>query len=406
MQRRPGFTLVEMLVATGLTIFIMVILSQAFVAGLETFRQLKALGDMESNLRTATTILRSDLSADHFEGKRRLSDSVFWTIGPPREGYFRIWQGSPIGGPQGRNIFEGVDGDGLPSYRYTDCILAFTVKPRGNRLESFASAIVPAGSPLLAVGLPDGRFQNPAVNTYNCQWYEVAYYLRPIAGVTADGTTQLYSLFRRQRLAVPQNEALNWPAGGKAGLITATPNNINAYAEISCMPVADGSLYFNSPTDLTIPQRRFGMDPTQPGGMPVIPDASKQPWTYPIYGDPNQDPARRGADVLLTNVVSFEVRVLLAGQNDFVDLFDPIYGNSTNPLFQGANGPRVFDTWSSVKDELYEYVDCKDTAATSPPEVMQQRIPRQVRIVAVKIILRVWDATTKQTQQISVVQDM
>src|SRR5439155_10425507 len=45
-QKRQGFTLVEMLVAMALTIFIMVIMSEAFVAGLETFRQLKAIGDM------------------------------------------------------------------------------------------------------------------------------------------------------------------------------------------------------------------------------------------------------------------------------------------------------------------------------------------------------------------------
>src|SRR6266498_1920925 len=100
MQQRQGFTLVEVLVAMALTIFIMVILSQCFVAGLETFRQLKAIGDMESNMRTATTVLRSDLAADHFESKRRLSDVPFWIQGPPRMGYFRLWQGSWAGGPQ------------------------------------------------------------------------------------------------------------------------------------------------------------------------------------------------------------------------------------------------------------------------------------------------------------------
>src|SRR5262245_54057590 len=50
MRRRQGFTLVEMMVALALTVFIMVILSEAFVTGLETFRQLKAIGDMEESL--------------------------------------------------------------------------------------------------------------------------------------------------------------------------------------------------------------------------------------------------------------------------------------------------------------------------------------------------------------------
>ena len=53
---RPGFTLVEMMVAMGLTIFLMVILSQCFVQGLETFSGLKTIGDMQEELRTAMTL--------------------------------------------------------------------------------------------------------------------------------------------------------------------------------------------------------------------------------------------------------------------------------------------------------------------------------------------------------------
>ena len=63
-----------MLVAMALTMFIMVIISQAFTAGLSTFRGLKGIGDMQAGLRTAVNSLRSDLMQDHFEGHRRLSD--------------------------------------------------------------------------------------------------------------------------------------------------------------------------------------------------------------------------------------------------------------------------------------------------------------------------------------------
>ena len=71
---RRGFTLVELMVAMALTMFIMVILSEAFATGLDVFSQLKAIGDMEESLRAASTALRNDLAADHFIGKRRLSD--------------------------------------------------------------------------------------------------------------------------------------------------------------------------------------------------------------------------------------------------------------------------------------------------------------------------------------------
>src|SRR6516162_8020749 len=91
-MKRQGFTLVEMLVAMALTLFIMVILSQAFITGLDTFSKLKGIGDMEETLRVAINNLRSDLTLDHFEGKRRLSDPAFLLAGPPQQGFFRVYQ--------------------------------------------------------------------------------------------------------------------------------------------------------------------------------------------------------------------------------------------------------------------------------------------------------------------------
>jgi hypothetical protein len=93
---RGAFTLVEMLVATALVMFIMLILSEAFVAGLEAFRTLKGIGDMEEHIRVAVTPLRHDLRQDHFDGRRRLSDPLFWSSGNPpnpREGFVNVTQG-------------------------------------------------------------------------------------------------------------------------------------------------------------------------------------------------------------------------------------------------------------------------------------------------------------------------
>src|SRR6266849_6045380 len=81
-RTRAGFTLIELMVAMALTLFIMVILSQAFVTALETFSGMKAIGDMQQQLRTAEVMLRDDLSQDHLEGKRRLSDQTLVLHGP------------------------------------------------------------------------------------------------------------------------------------------------------------------------------------------------------------------------------------------------------------------------------------------------------------------------------------
>src|SRR3954470_7819642 len=100
-RRRTAFTLVEMMVSAALIIFMMYILSSAFVEGLNAFRTLKTQGDMQEKLRAAATALRTDLCRPHFDGDedsyhgsflsaQRL-DKPEWT--PPTKGYFRIYQG-------------------------------------------------------------------------------------------------------------------------------------------------------------------------------------------------------------------------------------------------------------------------------------------------------------------------
>jgi hypothetical protein len=366
-----------MLVAMALTIFIMVILSEAFVTGLETFRQLKAIGDMDASLRTAATLLRRDLAADHFEGKRRLSDTNFFSTtldkGPPHQGFFRLVQG-PV--QAGEN--EGNDLDGIASRRRTTHALAFTVKLRGNRREEFFSARVPydptdpsKSSPLLTIGQPDSRFQD-APGTYNFQWAEVAYFLVP-TGQTAEGTP-LFSLHRRQRLLIPDEEAfeLNW--GSKVVPFA----QYAAYTQISCMkhPKDPNRLYFNTPRDITIPERRFGMNET-PGSRGLDRDSTgafRNHRPYAALGN--------GDDLLLTNVLSFDVQYLTATTGNFVDL-----GTTTaQPTW------KYFDTWSRVQDDTYDYGSVA--------------VPRSLRILALQVTLRVWDLKTRQSRQVTIVQDM
>ena len=147
MRRRQGFTLVELLVAMALIIFIMAILSQAFVSATSTFRMLKASGDMAEKLRATSQVLQRDLAADHFEGKKRLSNANFWLNGPPQQGYFQVWQGSAPSIIAGSPCYiEGYDLDNIPpnpgigSYRSVNHTLAFTIKMRGNQMGDFLSA--------------------------------------------------------------------------------------------------------------------------------------------------------------------------------------------------------------------------------------------------------------------------
>jgi prepilin-type N-terminal cleavage/methylation domain-containing protein len=390
-RTRKGFTLIEMMVTVALTLFIMVILSTAFSSALETFRQLKAIGDMQDELRTASNMLRSDLAADHFEGKRRLSDATFWTIGSPREGFLRITQSAT---PAVDPLAEGKDADGLPSRRRVDHVLHFTVKRRGNRPSEFFTAPVPATSPLQG-GLfpnPDGRFQDPVFNAaansityplYNSQWAEVIYFLYPAmtaSGVqaTANGTP-LYGLYRQQRVVIPDPTVLN-TAGNQINYTNLLPADKLAYLnQFSCQVINDPTpataapkklLYFNSPSALTIPDRRLQRDATTNLYLP----------RKDVNGLPTGD------DLVMTNVISFDVQALMIAPNGQTGVGDMIAPNY------------VFDTWSNMQDELYNYSDLSVTGTPIP-------MPGYT-VLGLQITLRVWDSRTQQTRQITLFQEM
>ena len=65
--------------------------------------------------------------------------------------------------------------------------------------------------------------------------------------------------------------------------------------------------------------------------------------------------------MILTDVVSFDVRVLIAGQTDFTDLASLPAQSYVNPAFGSVyvNGTAqqvyVYDTWSGSRDGTYDY---------------------------------------------------
>jgi hypothetical protein len=415
MQRhsRPAFTLVEMMVATALVLFVMVLLSQAFVSGMEVFRQLKGVGDMDERLRSTAVLLRRDLSADHFAGHKLLSQLNLATDGPPPQGFVRVWQGSPA------PAVIPVDGDGLPCRTATDHILHFTVRLLGNQRQDYFLADISSDAAAYAatgwsqIDNPDGRYQLPG--TYTSQWIEVAYYLRA-NGTTANGTP-LYTLYRRQRLASADNTDINYGTHTRANVALAHPSTAIAYTDVSVtQPLATAispttPIYFNSPSDLTIPQRRFGMDPTTPAGDGGIPQGPSL--TYPILADPSPlttpasylYTAATGADVLQSDVISFEVQILYpeSGVNAFVDVPASSATNGfNNSVYNSTTGPFVFDTWSSTNDGAYDYSNWMGQGV--PPNA--KNLPLAIHVRAIKVTLRVWDQKTQQSRQLSIIQEM
>jgi prepilin-type N-terminal cleavage/methylation domain-containing protein len=401
MRRRTGFTLVELLVAMALIIFIMAILSEAFAAGFKSFRDLRALGQMNERLRTASSELRKYLQADHFEGRKRLSDANFWADGPPREGFLKIIQVGP-------SNLEGA-ANGIPSFNANNHGLHFAAKLRGNSRGDFfpASYLGASFSPSLTglafLGDPQKVDAYRDLNsTFHAQWVEVAVFLRPTElAVSESGTTpgQLYALYLRTKAIIPQ------PVSGLE--IPVGRNDLPILADFSLFdttPGGAGNIYANTPSDITNPARRMQWATRADGVFRPV-----------TLGEEN--PARAGSDVLLTDVLSFNVRVLVNGATDFVDLNDL---NSVFPqnAVTGA-GPAIFDTYTQSSQTWLGLKDYGSAMLGNPPQPNPDNwinsIPRYanitagqppIRIRGIQLQLRIWDVKTEQTRQVTLIVDL
>jgi hypothetical protein len=264
----------------------------------------------------------------------------------------------------------------------------------------------------------------------------VAFFLQPSAD-TANGT-QLYTLYMRQRLLVPYN------ATGSQSQYTLTGlTNLTDYVEISGSWSPQASPYqlnCNRPIDVTMPPRRFGMNPyltTPPVGSPAPSTGGNTSYAGQLFntdsaGNLNYPTLQQdfpgsasysGMDVLLTDVVSFEVRVLPQGWSDFADVFDmansgqwslnnpAFYNPSATPARNSPTYPMVFDTWSqmpSPPDTTYDYSQWKTGDATNKGSF--DAIPMWDStnntgpiLKAIQITLRVWDLKSEMTRQVTFV---
>lgn len=166
------------------------------------------------------------------------------------------------------------------------------------------------------------------------------------------------------------------------------------------------NLHFNSPADVTMPIRRFM------GGTSLA--GTTSPGGYNRFAD--EDATQAGNDVLLNDVLSFEVRVLLnkevygTGSEEFIHLHDSRvtpYVLSNTALAALSPVPRVFDTWS-VRNEgatrNYSGWKTPGSEATIPLFANSGALPLRIR--AVQITIRIWDSKTRQARQTSVVVDL
>ncbi len=402
---RAAFTLVELMVAMALIILIMVILSTAFAVSMEAFRDLKAIGDMQEQLRSTSTLLRRDFAAPHFENEAGDSPRLnalptFTAWDGTKKGFFYIRQDSPLLTTSA--TYEGMDADGIPSWRATDQEFGMTVKLPAKALsDTFSGSTTP---PVIA-SLGGNNLLDFASNPQQVvsPWAEVYYFLRPTSVRTNEangGTFQLYTLYRRQRVLSQNTVVLPNATPGPPTPVQFNPDVINssslglAQLPLPAMPVQPPQFMAVGPELLNqfvspppapgvfIPTNRLGgwHEPMRAGYPSPPPHTGPGPapaafdWRpYPISGA--NDQANYGTDVVLNNVVSMRVQFLNAATGLFEDLPASLGGT-------GGAYPRVYDT-----------------ARPAP-------VGGKPAIRAIRIQLRIYNTNTGHTRQASIVQDL
>lgn len=327
--RARGFTLIEMLVALAITLIMMGAVVTLFGVITESVASSRSALEMSDRLRTARNQLQRDLHG------------ATATMQPPLrpendEGYFEIIEGLTNDGTNAVSPSLSLVGD-------ADDILMLTVRIRG--------------APFI------GRFNGTMIES---QVAEVAYFLvenGQIIDATTSPPVRLFTLYRRMLLVVPglvmplpydhfydENDiSIRYEEpGGTPTLFANTLGDLtkreNRFAHYGDVTIAYGDFPF--PVDLRgIPQILSGWppqnttDPNLPGSWPPGRSPVENAFLAPF------DHERIGDDVLLNNVLAFDVQVWDPGAPIQIDAAaptvaleprDPGWSSGATPIASGA----------------------------------------------------------------------
>lgn len=467
---RPAFTITELLVALALIILIMSIMAGAFSSASKLIRDLRAANDLAERLRGTLSLMRNDLSHYYLdEPKRRLGDGTWVPNSASNKGFFRLYQlGRPTYIPADTtgnvNYVQPADSTGLMS----GSSLQFTVRLKGLYPQDFFASEVPlqlptvptaTANPLLTADTAtdrEKRYQSSSRSEYRGQWAEVTWWLTPQAGIATGqdldpttpaaqaGAQQLYTLRRRMRVlwdrSSPVSPTMPWVARTRQFRDISIP-------ELAATPTPGTGFHVNTPSTIAFPALRFGARTFTADRIPPNTVAGTVPLTDSLYAGLPQNPAQpfgTGTDVnddvpdyVLGDVLSFDVRVLLAGSTDFVDLGHPSVQayRSGNPAYNPGVAPHVttptyvFDTWTNQDLGQFQY-SARDSADPMNPDYVQRwerygtlaTVPLykrwdttvspnrwvgdEIRIRAIQITLRLWDEKSSFTRQVTLVQEL
>ena len=440
--RRTAMTLIEMLVAMAATLMLMAAVAHAFSIFGKGISGSRSALDTASRMRSGAWRLRQDLAG-----------ATAPTLPPldPGEGlgYFEV-----IEGPR-TDTTDGMGSALLPTDLVADIddVLLFTTRSSGPPFR--------------------GRFET---GTIESDVAEVAWFARPTVPATIPPT---YTLYRKQLLVLGYVGAGAFETLGLNRILAVPMPAFYETYDLSVSRRVDGSsdtLVPNSLGDLTRRECRFLHNPMgnttgTSFPYPFIASASQAPLPHLLpsqaaVGD-QLPPAlaglifdtasnRRGEDVVLTNVIGFDVRVFdptaplqasgsgtdvivpgdlvqptaAGAYGAFVDLGSagglPGPNGLTQPLFTGPNNlksglsaeaARVYDTWSlgyeadGIDQDNDGAVDQGTDGMDSAPSLdgviddageRETSAPYPYPLRGVEVRIRCYEPTSRQVRQVTV----
>ena len=374
---RSGFSLAELLVASTIGLLVMAGVASLFSVFSRSLSQSQSTVDLTSRMRAAAWKLRQDLDGV-------TCPVVPWLSPDANTGYFEISEG-----PQRDTTLTFVANAGTANLEAdTDDVLMFTTR-------------APAGS-------FSGRYLT-ADRTIESPYAEVAWFCQEAANQPAAGT-KVYNLHRRQLLVLGYVGLPEFSSNSIAGAVPA----IYQTYDLS-LRSEGGPLYPNTLGDLTKRENRLAHGAAFPHAL-TLDIAARPTWQAATF----LQTERAWEDVILTNVVSFDVRVFdpqaTARTAGGVTLYpgDPGYAAGTPATAAGAyidlgggQGGRLgqpadpksglvatYDTWSQ------HYV--AGGAGLNDPAAYTRAPPYPVPLEGVEVRIRCYDPSSKQVRQVSV----
>jgi len=380
---RTGFSLTELLIASAVALLVMAGVATMIGTFGRAASQSQTLVALAGRMRSTAWQLRQDLTGV-------TAELVPWARPESNSGYFELLEGpqADTGGP------AALTGD-------TDDILLFTTKA--------------VGGPFV------GRYGSNSIES-DCA--EVAWFCRQAADQPLPGTT-LFNLHRRQLLVVGYVGQAPFFDGSMA---TAVP--VANLVGSNSTPLYDLSLRRegasavpNTLADLTKRENRLflrsGTGQLRSGAFPyaVLTDPSGRLTSEATFD--NTD--RVWEDVLLTNVISFDVRVF-----DPQSLPDAAYvqlsgsAAATSTLLRAADSrsrlSATYDTWSlhyefnGLDDDadglIDEGADGLDTPPTNgvpdDPTEYETSPPYPVPLRGIEVRIRCYEPSSREVRQMTV----